>query len=683
MNDNGWAEDGEESYMVGREMETAAFSRLLLDESASRRVINVYGTAGIGKSTLLDKFRAEAHKAGAVTISIDGEGVLAAPSSFCDQIRRELKLPEWTDGDEHTRLLSCYEAIRNKAEQGRVVLLIDAYERFDMLDFWIRDTFLKGLRASALIVIAGRSQLSEPWLLSPVWRQQLVRMHLQELDWNAVTRYARNNGIAEETQIQRLWSCSKGHPLMLSLAAFLAQQGAGEETYFRDDDSLPFIVELWMREAPDEEMRALIEAAAVLRHFNQDALNAVLGSEVTASDFRRLIRYSFVRRVDDGFTIYSLMREAVCRDLILRAPQRYAELRERGLRLYYERLMSLGRIDASSREAVELMYYIGDALVRAFMDVFDLVPKHYAKTGIEALDEIEAYAARRKREAKDLQILLHDPQSKLTFDFSMTAEQSLYTLRSLNFRKLFELDRDAVRVMRNAEGRLIGVAAVVPINEGTIPYLLEAPRSKAYFRSLTEEELKRLAVPAATRSGWFIETIDAEDFSDTSQQTAIGHLLHSLMFSGELVVESPAPFSYFTETHLSLGFEIAPGGMHVRYDGVTPAPTFVLDLRKGKLIDYIHRMMRRTGYGDMVAERDDEPGVDAAAPPNTPDPIMARADLTDREKAVAKLLERGLTNSDIASSLYISEATVKKHMRSMLSKLGAANRTQLLKKLLE
>ena len=50
--------------------------------------------------------------------------------------------------------------------------------------------------------------------------------------------------------------------------------------------------------------------------------------------------------------------------------------------------------------------------------------------------------------------------------------------------------------------------------------------------------------------------------------------------------------------------------------------------------------------------------------------------LTDRETEVLRLLARGKANKQIASSLYVSEKTVKAHVSSILMKLGVQSRTQ-------
>jgi NarL family two-component system response regulator LiaR len=63
----------------------------------------------------------------------------------------------------------------------------------------------------------------------------------------------------------------------------------------------------------------------------------------------------------------------------------------------------------------------------------------------------------------------------------------------------------------------------------------------------------------------------------------------------------------------------------------------------------------------------------AAAHPPAPTPGF---DLTNREREVLALLVQGLNNPDIAQKLVVSRSTVKFHVSSILSKLGAASRTE-------
>ncbi len=50
--------------------------------------------------------------------------------------------------------------------------------------------------------------------------------------------------------------------------------------------------------------------------------------------------------------------------------------------------------------------------------------------------------------------------------------------------------------------------------------------------------------------------------------------------------------------------------------------------------------------------------------------------LTDREREVLRLLVAGLTDRDIANTLFISPRTASKHVASILAKLGVANRSE-------
>ncbi len=55
---------------------------------------------------------------------------------------------------------------------------------------------------------------------------------------------------------------------------------------------------------------------------------------------------------------------------------------------------------------------------------------------------------------------------------------------------------------------------------------------------------------------------------------------------------------------------------------------------------------------------------------------VALQELSDREIEVLRLVARGLSNLEIGAEMYLSEATIKSHVRSLLRKLGLRDRTQ-------
>ncbi|MBV8281979.1 MAG: hypothetical protein JO347_07945 [Candidatus Eremiobacteraeota bacterium] len=59
----------------------------------------------------------------------------------------------------------------------------------------------------------------------------------------------------------------------------------------------------------------------------------------------------------------------------------------------------------------------------------------------------------------------------------------------------------------------------------------------------------------------------------------------------------------------------------------------------------------------------------------------AKGDLTAREREICDLLVQGKTNKTIADQLVVSERTVESHVSSILMKMNAASRAELIAKL--
>ncbi len=60
-----------------------------------------------------------------------------------------------------------------------------------------------------------------------------------------------------------------------------------------------------------------------------------------------------------------------------------------------------------------------------------------------------------------------------------------------------------------------------------------------------------------------------------------------------------------------------------------------------------------------------------------PDRISLLDQLSEREREILALAARGATNGEIASTLFISESTVKTHIGQLYTKLGVRDRVQL------
>jgi len=84
------------------------------------------------------------------------------------------------------------------------------------------------------------------------------------------------------------------------------------------------------------------------------------------------------------------------------------------------------------------------------------------------------------------------------------------------------------------------------------------------------------------------------------------------------------------------------------------------------LSDFLLRPLVK--YDPRLAEKAGLNQRDARIAPSTP--------LTDREAEVLDLLRQGMSNREIAQTLWIAQSTAKVHVRHIFEKLGVRTRTE-------
>jgi DNA-binding CsgD family transcriptional regulator len=80
--------------------------------------------------------------------------------------------------------------------------------------------------------------------------------------------------------------------------------------------------------------------------------------------------------------------------------------------------------------------------------------------------------------------------------------------------------------------------------------------------------------------------------------------------------------------------------------------------------------------GPVLSHMDDLFGVDSAAPLAGDDDTRLLSELSSREAEVLRAIAAGKTNAQVAALLFVTEGTVKSHVKHILRKLGASNRTE-------
>jgi AAA ATPase-like protein len=340
---------------VGREDERTLFRFALSAQTPPFNVLHVVGPGGVGKTTLLREFAAEAERAGAAAWQLDARNVEPSPDAFEAALAGAMGVSPGSGAAEAMA-----------ARGGRHVILVDTYELLRPLDAWLRQELLPQLPESTITVLAGR----EP--PAPAWReewQSLVRtLHLRNLDPDDARDYLARRGV-DPARFHAVLEATHGHPLALTLVADVLEQRAGQAFHLADaPDVIRTLLERFVQKVPGERHRMALQACALLRLTTESLLCEVLGPEDAHELFEWLRELSFVDSGPLGLFPHDLAREALSADLRWRNPERYADLHDRARGYYNRRLQQTSGAD-QQRVLSDYMYLHRDnPVVKPFID---------------------------------------------------------------------------------------------------------------------------------------------------------------------------------------------------------------------------------------------------------------------------------------------------------------------------
>ena len=382
---------------MGRETELRALSDLL--QSDATAVACLHGIAGVGKSGLVRAFLDRARREGTSVLLLDcrtveptERGFLAAAGGFDDveAFVRELSPP--------------------------VVLALDHYEVFRLMDTWLRQVLVPALPAGAGLLLAGRERPVGAWFA-------LERFHTLPL---GPLEDAEARSVLEQHGIRagdaaRLNRIARGHPLALMLAS----AGVTEHPELEiEDAAMTRVVEeltrRYLEDVDDPLTRRALEAASLVRRVTAPLLAAMTGETDGDEALRRLLELPFVDGGRDGLIVHESVRDAVAGFLRATNPTRYRGDRRAAWRELRAEIREAGPTELW-RYTADMLYLIDNPVVREAF--FPTGTQPLSVEPAEARDGPAVSAIARAHEGPAAAALIERWQEQAPQQFSVVRER--------------------------------------------------------------------------------------------------------------------------------------------------------------------------------------------------------------------------------------------------------------------
>jgi len=302
---------------VGRTAELRAMLECLDPEGPI--VVHVHGIGGVGKSALLDAFCTHARYRHATVIRVDCRAVEPTERGVLHELRAAAG----------ARAATVPQVAARLGELGkRVVIALDTYEVFRLMDTWLRQVLLPALPDNVRVVIGGR-EAPVAWHTLPGWNTVFRSVALGPLAEHAAVQLLETFGVPA-TDARRANRFAHGHPLSLVLAASALRE---RPDLHLEEGAIPAVVEeltqTFLSGVDDPLTRDVLDAASVVRRVTQSVLHAMLPSAAPQDAFERLRTLPFVERRRDGLIIHDTVKRAIATLLHASDPARQRSYRVR------------------------------------------------------------------------------------------------------------------------------------------------------------------------------------------------------------------------------------------------------------------------------------------------------------------------------------------------------------------
>ena len=319
---------------VGRAAELELFRSAIDAPEPPFSVLWIQGPGGVGKTSLLTALAEAAEAHGRAPVRLDLRRVEPSPPAFLAELERVAggALERWE----------------------RPVLLLDTFEAASALEGWLRESFLPGLPAGAVVVIASRGRPGEDWRRDPGWRDLLRVLALRNLDPDEARELLARADVPAAAG-ERLAAITYGHPLALSLLLDVRAQDVDPVALDDVPDIVAALVTGFLAGVPSPQHRRTLEIVAHARMTTGGLLRRILGEPDGSAMLGWLRGLSFIESGAEGVFPHDLARDVIDADLRWRDPGAYREVHRAVRADVVERLTnSTGR--AQQRALADLMY---------------------------------------------------------------------------------------------------------------------------------------------------------------------------------------------------------------------------------------------------------------------------------------------------------------------------------------